>query len=234
MKTRLTLISLCLVGACGGSSDPGTDTSVSGQAVYRDSSTDHDGVAQDPAAPPAQSASLSIVVEGEGQIPQVDPQCALDPAGAFEADYAGSLELGSDALYAASVGSAQLTTPSGCEIPELTVAAITDIRVRAELTASTENCQTYCAAAARADAEQSCGATAAAVDCRTAAESDASASCMTTCTTETHTIVAETSLSAALLGDLDASALRAAALGDLEANLEFDHMEDADGNVVEF
>jgi hypothetical protein len=38
-------------------------------------------------------------------------------------------------------------------------------------------------------------------------------------------IVAEASLSASLLGDLDADSLRAAAMGDFAANLTFDHME---------
>jgi len=233
--TRLTMFSLFLV-ACGGGGDSDSATSVTGQAVYRDSATDHSGQQVEPATPPAQGAKLSIVIEGSGDIPQIDPQCVTDPAGSFEATYLGTLNLSDDSLYASSFGSAagEITTPSGCEIPDLTVGVITDIRVRAELTANTQNCESYCAAAARADAEQECGATASSAECRTQAEGAASASCTTTCTTQTHVIVAEASLLASLLGDLDAEALKAAALGSFEADLTFDHMEDESGNEVGF
>ncbi len=231
MTTRHAVLSTCLIACGGGSDEPAT--SVTGQAVYRDAATDHAGAQAEPAAPPAQGAKLSIVVEGAGTIPELDPQCALDPTGSFEATYLGTLDLSSDRIYASAFGAAagSITTPSGCAIPELTVGVITDVRVRAELTANTQNCETYCAAAARADAEEQCGATAA--ECRASAEAAASASCTTTCTTETHVIVAETSLLASLFGDIDAEALQAAALGDFEANLTFDHMEDRDGHVIE-
>jgi hypothetical protein len=236
MATRLTYLSLFAVAACGGGGGDEADTNVTGQAVYRDARTTHDGLQAEPAPPPAQGAKISIVIEGTGQIPQVDPQCALDPAGAFEASYLGTLNLTEDSVYASSFGSAAgtIATPSGCTIPDLTVGVITDIRIRGELTATTQNCDTYCSAAARADAEESCGATAGAAECRSTAEAQATASCTQTCTTQTHVIVAETSLAASLLGDIDASALRAAALGDFEANLTFDHMEDDSGNVVGF
>jgi hypothetical protein len=237
MVFRLTLISV-FVAACGDGGGGGDDaaTSMTGQAVYRDARTDHTGQAQPASSPPAQDATLSIVVEGNGQIPQVDPQCALDPAGAFEAHYSGTLALSDDAAYASSVAStaSSIVTPSGCAIPDLTVGVITDVKIHAELAVNTTNCQSYCSAAARADAEESCGATASAAECRSTAEASAEASCNTTCTTEAHSIVAEASLSAALLGQLDANALRAAALGDFEADLEFDHLEDSDGNLVDF
>jgi hypothetical protein len=233
--TRLTLLSCCLF-ACGGGDGSEPSTNVTGQAVYRDSSTDHAGIEQAPAAPPAQGATITIVVQGTGDIPTIDPQCALDPSGSFEAHYLGTLNLSDDDVYASSFGDAatQIQTPSGCEIPDLTVGVITDVRIRGELVANTQNCQTYCAATARANAEESCGATASSAECRATAETEATAACTTTCTTETHVIVAETSLVASLFGDLDARALRAAALGELEANLTFDHMEDAEGNVLDF
>jgi hypothetical protein len=204
--------------------------------MYRDATTDHTGMAQTPAAPPAQDAKLSIIVEGSGQIPNVDPQCALDPAGSFEAHYLGSLNLTDDDVYASSLFEAatEIRTPSGCEIPELAVAAITGARVRAELTVTTQNCQTYCAAAARANAEEQCGATAASAECRATAEASGEAACTTTCTTDARVIVAEASLAASLFGSLDANALRAAALGDLEVDLVFDRMEDGDGTVLDF
>ncbi len=235
MVTRLTTFSLFLV-ACGGGGASEPATNVSGQAVYRDAATDHGGAQAEPATPPAQGAKISIVVEGSGDIPDLDPQCSLDPAGSFEAHYLGTLNLSDDSVYAAALGStaAEIVTPSGCEIPELTVGVITDVRVRGELTANTQNCESYCAATARADAEQECGATASSAECRTNAEAAAAASCTTTCTTQAHVIVAEVSLLASLFGDLDADALQAAALGDFEANLTFDHMEDENGNEVGF
>jgi hypothetical protein len=232
LKTYLTLASTLLAGACTNQSDGGA--SLSGSAVYRDAATDHDGATQRPATPPAQSAHVTITVKGSGQIPNVDPKCALDPAGQFEAQYLSTMSVTDGNVYSATVasGSGAIETPSGCAIPDLTVSLITDVVIRSELSITTQNCDTYCSASARADAEAQCGATASAASCRTQAEADAMATCQTTCTTKAHAIVAEMSLGAALLGDLDVDSLRAAALGDLHANLMFDHLEDANGNEL--
>jgi hypothetical protein len=232
---RLTMVSL--FAACGGGGDGGEGTAeVAGVATYRDATTTHDGQARDPEAPPAQSMRVRVVVEGQGTLPEVDPRCALDPAGQFEARYAGTTSLSNDGIYATALaaGTAELVTPSGCEIPDLIVGFVTDVRVRGELSVTTENCQTYCAAAARAEAEQSCGASANAAACRAEAEASGEASCMTTCTTQTHVIVAETSLGATAVGQLDVIQLRAAALGQIEADLVFDHLEDERGSVLDF
>ncbi len=232
-RTKLTfLLASALTFGC--SNDHESDTSVSGSAVYRDATTDHDGATQPAATPPAQSARVSIVVKGTGTIPEIDPQCALDPAGAFEAHYLSTMTVTGGELYSATVaeGSGQIQTPSGCAIPNLTVGLITDVVVRGELSINTTNCETYCSAQARADAEAQCGATASAAACRAQYEAQASGQCQTTCTTTAHAIVAEISLAASLLGDLDADALRAAALGELTADLTFDHLEDANGNEL--
>lgn len=212
-------------------SDGDSNTSVTGQAVYRDAATDHSGVQQQPATPPPQSASVSIVVKGTGQIPQIDPKCALDPSGAFEAHYASTMNMANGSAYTSQVasGSGVIQTPSGCAIPDLTVSLVTDVVIRGELSITTQNCQTFCEANARADAEAQCGANASEASCRAQAESQLAGQCQTTCTTKAHAIVAEVSLGAALLGNIDADALRAAALGDLHANLTFDHLEDANG-----
>jgi hypothetical protein len=215
--------SLILVG-CTGDGEGEGGTSVSGQAVYRDATTDHSGTQRSPSAPPAQEAKLSMTIKGSGTIPQVDPQCVTDPAGKFEARYAGTAAIGDDA-YLASFASGSIVTPSGCEIPELTVGVVTDIVIRAELQATTQNCQTYCEASARADAESQCGATASAASCRAQAESSATAQCMTTCTTQRTKIVAETSVGVSSLGSVDANALRSATFADLEAQLVFDALE---------
>ena len=233
MQKLASILFVLTVGACSSSSDTAS-TQVMGQAVYRDAMTDHTGAPQQPAAPPPQTANVTVTVDGTGTIPQVDQRCATDPVGAFEAHYAGSASLSSGSAYVAAIasGSGQLTTPSGCAVSNLTVGAITDVVVRAELAVNTENCQTYCAASARADAEAQCGATADEATCRADAESSAAASCQTTCTTQAHAIVAEISLGASALGQMTADQLRAAAFGDLSANLTFDHLEDASGNPL--
>lgn len=230
MRNNLILASSLLIGACttdGG--DAGAE--VSGKAVYRDATTDHAGAPRAAEAPPAQSARISIVVKGSGQIPEVDPACALDPAGQFEAHYLSTLDMSDGSIYAATVasGSGQIQTPSGCAIPDLTVGLITDVVVRGELTINTTNCDTYCSASARADAEAQCGASATAAQCRSQFETQATAQCTQTCTTKASKIMAEVSLAGSLLGSLDADALRAAALGELTADLTFDHMVDGDG-----
>lgn len=233
---KLPFVLLVLtVGACSSSPDTSSSTGeIMGTAVYRDSMTDHAGAPQQPAAPPPQSANVSIVIKGSGTIPQVDPRCATDPVGAFEAHYAGSAQLANDRAYTAAIasGAGSLTTPSGCAVSNLTVGAISDVVVRAALAVNTENCQTYCAASARADAEAQCGSTADQATCRADAESSAAAACQTTCTTQAHSIAAEVSLGAAALGQVSADQLQAAAFGDLSANLTFDHLEDASGNPL--
>jgi len=224
----LATLSILPLAACTASDDDDggdADASVAGQAVYRDSTTDHDGAPAQPATPEPQPVEVTLVIEGTGTIPDPDPQCAIDPAGAFQATFDGSATLSDGGAYLAALGEGTITTPSGCAIPDLTVGVITDVRVRAAITATTENCQSYCEASARADAEAECGATASAAECRAAAEADAVASCTTECTSETHQIVAEVSLAASLLGDLDADALRAAAFGELTADLTFDTIE---------
>lgn len=228
-KIHLTFLVALTFGCTSNESE--NTASLTGSASYRDAATDHDGTARAPATPPAQSARVSIVVKGTGTIPEVDPKCALDPVGQFEAHYLSTMSVSDGNVYSATVaeGSGQLLTPSGCEIPNLTVSLITDVVVRGELAINTTNCDTYCSAQARADAEAQCGATSSAAACRSQYETQATAQCKTTCTTQAHAIVAEVSLAAALLGDLDADALRAAALGDLTANLKFDHLEGADG-----
>ena len=224
MRTYFALLTI-LVGCTGGDDGSGGNTTVSGQAVYRDSATDHNGTQRAPASPPAGSAKLTMTIKGNGTIPQVDPQCLQDAAGKFEAKYNGNASVDDSGAYVSSFTSGKITTPSGCEIPDLTVGVVTDIVVRAELTTSTQNCKTYCDANARADAEAQCGATATAASCREQAEASGSAQCMTTCTTQRTKIVAETSIGVSSLGHVDANQLRSATFADLEGKLVFEKME---------
>jgi hypothetical protein len=222
------LASILFLTACSSDGENATESHVTGDASYRDATTDHAGAAREPTAP-TQSAKVTVIVKGTGTLPQVDARCALDPAGQFEARYASTVDFSDGSAYLAAIGTAAITTPSGCELPTLSGAIVTDVRIRAEIEATTQSCETYCQAYARAEAEQSCGATASAASCRGTAEATAEGTCTTTCTTSAEHIVAETSLAAALFGDLDAEDLRAAALGDLDANLTFDHLADANG-----
>jgi len=230
-RTPITLLVVSTL-TFGCTTDEGeTSAQLSGTAVYRDATTDHSGATKPAATPPPQSARITVVVKGTGQIPEVDPQCALDPAGSFEAHYLSTMTVSDGNVYSSSIaeGSGQIQTPSGCTIPNLTVGVITDVVVRGELAINTTNCESYCQARARADAEAQCGTSATSATCRTQHEGSATAQCQTTCTTKAHAIVAEVSLAASLLGDIDAQSLEAAALGELEANLTFDHLEDVSG-----
>jgi hypothetical protein len=226
----ITILSLAVLGACASDDDGGdTETSqVTGAMRYADAATNADGTPREAAAPPAQDVTITVEVRGTGVITGLDASCTLDgTTGQFRALFDGSAEVDENGAYVVGYGEgdARIETLSGCPIPELTVSAITDVVVRAELAATTASCETYCAASARADAEAECAGSSSQAECRAAAESSASATCNTACTTQRDVIVAEASLAASLLGDLDADALRAAAFGDFAADLTFDHME---------
>lgn len=227
---RKVIASLLFLAACtGGTGDDtsSSQTSVAGQGVYRDSATDEQGQAQQPASPSPQTADLDVIIDGQGTIPNPDPQCALDPAGQFQALFTGTATFDDSGAYLAALGqgSGAITTPSGCAIPDLTIGAVTSVKVKVTLDANTENCQSYCSASARADAEAQCGATPDAASCRTSAESSLEASCQTQCTTQSTQITAEASLDATTFASLTASQLQGAALGDLNADLTFDTLE---------
>lgn len=226
-RTYLRVLCVSLVAACGGGGGDGTDSSVQGVATYRDSSTDAAGAPRDPSTPPAQSATVTVTIRGNGTLTGLDPTCLDSASGAFDALYSGDAQLDGSGGYVSSMGSADavLQTPSGCDIPDLTVGVISDIVVRAELDATTQNCDTYCSASARADAEAECSAAADRATCWANSEASAKAACQTECTTQSTKIVAETTIGASGLGELDADALRAAAFGDVDANLTFDTLE---------
>lgn len=229
MKTTFSTILLSVLATgCGDGGTSTNESNLTGDATYRDATTDHAGAAREPAAP-TQSAKITVVMKGTGTLPPVDARCALDPAGQFEAHYASTVDFADGSAYLAAITSGKIETASGCELPTLSGAVVTDVKIRAEIDATTESCATYCEAYARAEAEQMCGQTAGAAECRTTAETSAQGTCTTTCTTTADHIVAETSLAASLFTSLDAEKLRSADLGDLEADLKFEHMADANG-----
>lgn len=230
---KFILLALAL-SACTSSSESTSSSQLTGSTKYRDAATADNGQPQQPASPSPQHANVTIEIQGNGTIPQVDPRCATDPAGSFVATYASNAQLNNGGAYVAAVGatSGTITTPSGCTIGNLTVGAVTGAKVIADLSITTENCQTYCDASARADAEAQCGATAGAATCRAQMESTLSGSCQTTCTTQAHSIRAEADVGASALGQLTADELKTAAIGDLEATLVFSEMVDASGKKL--
>jgi len=227
------LLFVVLVGACTSNTDT-PSTQVVGQAVYRDAATDASGQPQQPATPPPQSITVQMAVKGIGSIPQIDPRCATDPVGEFHAQYTSTARISSTDAYVAAFSQGMLSTPSGCAVPDLQVSAIVGVEIRGELQVTTENCQTYCAANARADGEAQCTTSTDQASCRAMAESTLSAQCQTKCTTQAHAIVAQISLGASAFGQeqLGADELEAAVLGDLSANLTFEHLEDVSGNKL--
>lgn len=223
-KTSLAMF--LVLSACTSSGEGIATSELRGDAAFRDAKTDHAG---NPVAPatPRESVKITLMMKGSGQFvaDKLDPRCALDPAGQFTATFSGTADTASGSTYLAALGAGKVTTASGCELPELSALAILDAKVRAEITATTQSCKSYCEASARADAEAQCGATASAASCRAQAESTAAASCQTTCTTQSEVIVAEASLATSLFGGIDLDDLRVASFGDLEADLTFDHVE---------
>lgn len=233
MQNLTKILLLATLGACATHGDAST-SQVTGAVTYRDATTSDSGQPQPAATPPAQTMSITLEVDGHGTIPMVDPQCATDPVGAFTAHYAGTAQLGSDGAYTTTslAAAGALATPSGCAIQDLTVSAVTGAKLHAELAITSQNCQTYCAASARADAETQCATSQDAVSCRANAETSLAASCQSTCTTKAHAIAADAQLGADAFGGLDASQLQAAALGDMQATLVFDSMIDASGKTL--
>jgi hypothetical protein len=227
------------VAACGDDAAD-ADTTARGQAVYRDAETNAAGEPQ-PAARCAPQPShdpmlVEILVRGSGDLGDLDPQCSLDGAtGSFKGLFSGVATIDGDGAYVATLASADafFETPSGCEIPTIEIGAVTEVVIRGTLSATTQNCEAYCSAKARSYAEGECSGAGDQVACRAAAEGEYQASCGASCSAETtHVIAAEAALSASALAELNAAALTGAALGELSANLTFDYLADASGNVV--
>lgn len=231
----LTLAALGLAGAaCSTSADQ--DTTAQGVASFEDAQTDSAGDSREPARPEPQDVDIEIRVEGTGVLSGLEPQCSVDElAGAFEAQLFGEAFVDDDGAYVAGMSSADalVQTPSGCEVPDLEVSAVTDVVIRGTIAATTHNCEAYCAAKARSQAEAACGAEASAADCRAAEEASYDGSCELSCTAgPRYVIAAETRLSASAVAALSLESLTAVALGAIEADLTFDHIEDEDGEPV--
>lgn len=231
MSTRVGFLALAALAACtddDGADKTSTESAVTGKAVYRDAATDDTGNAREPAAPPPQQdVAFHVRLEGSASLLDLAPGCLLDPNGQFEAHYAGTLAIGEDGTCTGNLAesSTRLVTAAGCLISDLEVGSVERVVVRAELTPTTTNCESYCEAHGRAEAELACSAATSVSECRATHAANTAASCRTTCMQRAHRIAAETSLDANAFAGLDADQLRAAALGRLVVDLEFDRME---------
>lgn len=226
-RTNYLVAALLATAACT-SGDAEIDTNSSGNAIYRDAETDHQGQPAAAARPDPQDLNLTIEVSGTASLADLEPRCALDEAsGSFTALFEGQAVIDEDGVYAAGLASSEATflSAGGCTIAPVELTAMTEVVVRAELAATIPNCESYCQAEARAEAEAECGADASAATCRGTAEASHAAACTTTCTSETQMIVAETALSATAIAALNAQTATGTGLGQLEVDLVFDHLE---------
>ena len=227
MNRILPLLTAALLVACNGD-DADVETEAMGTARYADASD-----STEPESSP-DGFDITIEAEGTGSFDVSEPQCEADGlTGAFTALYSGEAEVDDDGVYVASLTTVEAETPSGCELPDLDIGLVTDVVVRGEVQATTQNCDTYCESKARAYGETECEGDPDEASCRSTAEADFESSCSTACEDEAQVIVAETSLTAAALSSLDLQSLTGAALGTVTADLTFDRIEDGDGNTVD-
>jgi len=195
------------LGACSSSSEDNIDTTANGVARYQDAPAEGE-----PARPDAQTMLVEVRAEGTAEMSDLDPQCAVDGVtGSFDALFVGDAVIADDGSYVAAMssGEAELTTPTGCEIADMEITAVTRVVVRATVEADSANCEVYCAANARYEGDASLAG-----------------ECTAQCTTSAHVIVAETELSADAVAALAIDELSGAALGDIHADLVFDHTEE--------
>lgn len=235
MSRLVSLFTLsCLAAACGGSGSTDAETAATGEARYADAETKPDGSAREPARPTGE-ISVTIEVRGSGDLSGLEPTCLDGAAGMFEGLLATTTEVDDDGVYFAGIaeGEASFETPSGCEIPELEIAALSEVVVRGELSATAASCESYCSARARQSAESECAGSSDQVACRSSAEGDYMASCQVACEQSAVVIAAETELSAAARAELAASQIAGSSLGTLDVNLVFDRIEDGDGAVID-
>ena len=244
MLRSMTLAAALFLAACdsGSADEPkDADTYADGQTRYRDADTDSDGSAREPAMPGPQSSDepmwVEIAIEGSGDLDITDPECELDSlSGSFSGLYSGEAEIDNDGIYIAALASseAEFTSPSGCTLPDLSISSVSEVVVKGYLSATQENCDTYCAASARSHAEAECEGSSDEASCRAEQEAEYSASCTQTCTgSTTYAIYAESALSATALAELNGAALTGTALGSLEVDLPFDRIVDETDNTVD-
>lgn len=210
------------------------DLDLTGPALFRDAGSHPDGSAAISARPAGQDVDVFVELDARGSYHDVDPLCSLASRGELEGEYGAVGEIDRGLMFATmSSSDASFWTSLGCELGDPRIGLAQSITVRAELEATVPNCDAYCAAYARAEAEAICGVGPDAATCWAEEESAAMASCTLTCEDEAYAIVGETTLDATQLANANEYGLRAGALTRLRAELSFDHMEDASGDEIE-
>src|SRR4051812_42769990 len=163
-KTFVSLIVVACLAAChpGGNIPDNADTYTQGQCTYKDAEKKPDGQPQPPAQPEPQPDDAPMQVEvhvsGSGSLSGLTtPSCQLEGgSGQFKGLMSGEGEVDDNGGYFAGFVQSEgaFTTPSGsCEIPQLSIGALTEVVIVGKLKNTQKNCQTYCSAKARSWAE---------------------------------------------------------------------------------
>ncbi len=223
---RLTpLLLIALVTACA---DEDAETESTGNAQYVESSQ----TADEPARP--DGFFVEVRAEGTGEFAVPGAECAADSVtGAFTALYEGNAEVNNDGTYVASMAVVEAQPPSGCDVPDLDVALVTDIVVRGEVQATTASCEAYCDSKGAAYADTECEGNADEATCRMETTTTYSSDCVVECDNDFVRMVAETSVTGTALSSLDLQSLSGAALGTITADLTFDRLQDDEGADID-
>ena len=242
MKTDLALAALTclLLTSCSKDEElaPG-DGRAEGQTTFRDAGTKPDGTAREPATPEEDDGPplwVEVVLEAAAEVDLTDPRCSLDGLGSsLEVLYSGEATLSEDGAYVASFASAdaEIIGAPECTLPDLSISAVTGVSVQGWYETTTQRCESYCEASARAEAEEACEGDADEVSCRAEAEAEHQASCSTSCEDSgTWAIYAETALDASQVADVSTSMIAGEGLGAVSADLRLELLVDADGDEV--
>lgn len=198
---------------------------------------DYQGNPEPTASPEPQSMQMEIRMSGMGSASDLQPQCSLDGSSAsFTGLLAGQGGVDENGTYFAGYvfGEGTFKTPSGCTLPPVNVESMTDVVIRAKLSNTTKNCQSYCETRASGYAEAQCGTSPSSATCRAQAQAQYENTCTTQCTgSTTRRIVAEAHLGLSAVATLNARHLGVDGLGTIDANLTFDRIEDQNGSVVQ-
>ena len=231
---------LALVAASGCKKDespgPQPEPSASearGQSTYTDQDRGQDGQTWTAERPEPQQSWMEVRAETSATFSVSDPGCELDAlGGSLLVLFEGDAQIDSNGAYVSALTLASFETPSGCTVPEAELAAVTGITARMELPVTVENCQSYCDAKARAEAEQACEGDVDEASCRTDLEATYSSDCQTTCTTTAFAIGAETTLDVATTTAVGADLVATGALGSFTVDLMFEELSDDSGQTI--
>ena len=237
LRTALPLVIafVSLPAHAGWIADAGYTTGFRGKIGFEDARHDLDGERVRPASPVAGDADVTVEVYGDASWDGLLPDCGFLLGGEVSGLYEGEGRVSEDGAYIAAFNEneASFVADAGCLIEDLTLDAVSGAYIRAELEATYPQCEAFCAAAARSEAEGMCGASPDAAECRLAEEASIEASCMVSCTEEASYIVGEAEVSGGAMATINRG-LSGEGWGVARTHIRVDHMEDAEGDEVEF